>query len=294
MRIEILEHHRRPPSAPVFMTRALLPSSGLRPNGEIPSIIARWSGLQIEEGHLTRFRQATGQSDRAGISILYPHVLGFRLQMSVLTHRAFPLPIWKALQIRNRFLQHARIEAGGTFELETRLGPHRLVDKGAEIDLVSCLSSGSQCYWGSTITYFYRGRFDGKLAEASSRTASPDVSSASVVDRFPMPRSGGWAFGRLTGDYNGIHTWSMYARLLGFRAAFLHPQRAAESCLTRLRAPRSEAQTLDLWIKGPVFYGADVVLSAAREEDEIRFGLALAGDHRAAIVGAWRGDVDPD
>jgi hypothetical protein len=104
-----------------------------------------------------------------------------------------------------------------------------------------------------------------------------------------MPEGGGWAFGRLTGDYNGIHTWNWYARRLGFRAAFSHPQRAAGLCLARLREPQADAQTLDLWIKGPVFYGAEVMLRAVDDERGVRFGLALAGDPRPAIAGAWSG-----
>jgi hypothetical protein len=64
-------------------------------------------------------------------------------------------------------------------------------------------------------------------------------------------------------------------------------------CLARLRGPQSDAQTLDLWIKGPVFYGAEVVLSAVNGDGGLQFGLALAGDPRTAIAGAWRGASDP-
>jgi hypothetical protein len=82
--------------------------------------------------------------------------------------------------------------------------------------------------------------------------------------------------------------WPQYARRLGFRAAFLHPQRAAGMCLARLPALKCQPQKLDLWIKGPVFYSQDVNLSAIQTATEIRFGLALAGDPRFAISGTWK------
>src|ERR1039458_2972715 len=288
---ETVQHHKRAPSALVFMARAFRPSAGLARDGCFPHLTQRWAGMRFEPGHLAAFQRATGLTVEDGVSLLYPHVLGFRLQMAVLTHLAFPLPIWTALQIRNRLVRHRPLDLDATFDLETRVGAHRLVAKGVEVDLVSRLSRGSECYWQSEITYFYRGQYEGERSEAT-RAASPDLSAMSIVDQFQMPQGGGWAFGRLTGDYNGIHTWSWYARRLGFRAAFSHPQRVTGLCLARLRGPQTDAQTLDLWIKGPVFYGAEVVLSAVNDDSSLWFGLALAGDPRTAIVGAWRGAVD--
>ncbi len=62
--------------------------------------------------------------------------------------------------------------------------------------------------------------------------------------------------------------------------------------MARLSAPQSEAQALELWIKGPVFYGSEVVLKADSAGAAVSFGLMLAGDHRAAIAGSWRATGD--
>lgn len=283
---EIVEFHRRRPSAIVFMTRAFLPSPGLPQAGALPRIVQRLDGFRIDTGHRTRFERATGLDSRNGVSILYPHVLGFRLQMAALTHRAFPLPIWNALQVRNHLVQHKPVDPEGTFNLETRVAGHRLVDKGIEVDLETHLSDRSQPCWESLVTYFYRGRFPGERRAEPARTA-PVLSAAEVIDRFRMPSGHSWEFGRLTGDYNGIHIFDWYARRLGFPRAFLHPQRAAGMCLARLAQPRLPAQSLDLWIKGPVFYGADVVLSAVADDGGVSFGLRLEGDPRSAIAGTW-------
>ena len=83
------------------MARAALPSRRLAAGGDLPQIVARWIGFRIHPGRLAAFHDATASRQDDGISILYPHVLGFRLQMVLLTHPAFPLPIWNALQIRN-------------------------------------------------------------------------------------------------------------------------------------------------------------------------------------------------
>lgn len=284
------EHHHRAPSAVAFMARALVPSPGLPKDGSFPQLVQEWEGCRIEPDHHAWFCEATGlRTDR--VSILYPHVLGFRLQMALLTHPSYPLPIWNALQIRNQLVLHREIEIGETLTLETRSGEHRLLEKGVEVDLVSRLARGPDCCWESVVTYFYRGRF--KAADTAGAPApgsnAPDLSQTAAVDRFRMPDGGGWRFSKLTGDYNGIHNWSWYARRLGFRSAFFHPQRVAGICMAKLHQPQTDAQTLRLWIKGPVYYGVNAILNADAPNDGVRFGLSLEGDSRVAIVGHWVG-----
>ena len=282
----ILQRHQKAPSAFAFMARALLPSPGLGENNAFPHIIQRWEGLRIGTDHLAAFRRASGLIEEDSVSVLYPHVLGFRLQMALLTHRAYPLPIWGALQIRNRLIRHRHLHVGERLDLETRIGAQRVVEKGIEIDLASRLLRESECCWESVITYFYKGRFgspgDGRAAE------TPHFSPAPVIGRFRMPQGGGWHLGNLTGDYNGIHWARWYARRLGYHSAFLHPQRVAGMCMSRLRGPESEAQSLELWIKGPVFYGASVNLSAVTNADGVLFGLSLEGDQRHALIVRWQ------
>jgi hypothetical protein len=278
----VIEQHEAPPSALVFMAHAFLRSPRLPRRPEFPALIKRWTGVRIGGEHEASFRQATGRDAQC---VIYPHVLGFRLQMALLTHATFPLPLWKALQIRNRLVCRRALDSSAAYEFETGIAAYRFVEKGVEVDLQTRLLCGDRCDWESVVTYFYRGRFD--PAAAVPQPASADLSAAVEVARFRMPKSGGWAFGGLTGDYNGIHLWAPYARRLGFPSAFMHSQRAAAICLDRLGQPRGEPGALTLWIKGPVFYDAEVILVSARRQDEMEFGLSLAGDPRHALVGAW-------
>lgn len=279
----VVVEHQRPPHALSFMARAFLRSPSLPRQPQFPDLIERWASVRIGGAHEAHFREATGCD--AG-SVLYPHVLGFRLQMALLTHPAFPLPLWRALQIRNRLVRHHPLDRGAMYAFETSIGEHRVVEKGIEVDVHTRLSAGDRCDWRSLVTYFYRGRFDAPSGPAAP-PPSPDLAAASRIAAFHTPKSGGWAFGELTGDYNGIHWQPTYARRFGFKSAFMHPQRSVGLCLARLGLPDTEPGALALWLKGPIFYDADVILSAVREPDQIRFGLALAGDARHAIAGSW-------
>jgi hypothetical protein len=116
--------HRRPPSALVFMARAFSRSPRPPKQPQFPQLLQRWSGVRIGGAHEARFREATG---RDGGCVIYPHVLGFRLQMALLTHPDFPLPLWSTLQIRNRLVAHRPPDRNADYSFETSIGERRVV-----------------------------------------------------------------------------------------------------------------------------------------------------------------------
>lgn len=276
----LIESYTHVPSALAFMLRVARPRAG---RGVPPPIVVRWQGARIAPRRLATYRAAIGRPDEGEISVLYPHVLGFPLHMALLTHRAYPLPIWRALQIRNVLRRLRTIDPTARFDVETRVAAHRPVEKGLEVDLETRFASGGECVWESTTTYFYRGRFEGAPMDAE---AAPPVAMDPAAESFALPAHGGFGFARLTGDFNGLHWAKPYARRFGYRTAFLHPQRAAGLCMARLRAPASVAQQLRLWIKGPMFYGAKVRMHRA---GAACFGLSVGDDPRMALVGEWSG-----
>ena len=198
----------------------------------------------------------TGLADSPHWRLLYPLVIGFRLQMALLTHRAFPFPIWGALQIRNHVVLHRPFSRDDVLDMHTEVETKRELEKGTEVDLRSTVRVAGELVWECVNTIYYRGVRRGR-DEASVLAVPPSV-EASVAARWVVPVDGRWRFGRLTGDYNGIHQWSWYARLFGFRGAFQHPQRVLGQCLAHLPRPVTQPPfCLNTWLKGPVYYGAD-------------------------------------
>jgi hypothetical protein len=104
-----------------------------------------------------------------------------------------------------------------------------------------------------------------------------------------MPSGVGWRFAGLTGDYNGIHYCSTYARLFGFRGALHHPQLVLGQCMSHLLSlNRPQAQRLDAWLKGPVYYDSDVRLCGTAEGDDAAFALFAGAEARPSVLGRWR------
>jgi hypothetical protein len=275
------------PSTLAYMARAFYPSPGLRRAGRFPPLRAAWRRHRVEPHRLTQFLQLTGLHAEKDLPLLYPLVFGFPLQMVILTHSAFPLPIWGALQIRNHVVQHRSVSAGSVLELETRVAGQRILDKGAEVDLHTAIRSRDDLVWETLNTFYYRGRF-GAAGAASPLARSPEPGDAVVAQWF-MPAGRGWRFAGLTGDYNGIHWVRWYARLFGFRRDFHHPQLALGQCMGHLDVPDPALpQRLDAWLKGPVYYESSVRLCATAEPHGVTFALVPDGEARPAIIGRWR------
>jgi hypothetical protein len=266
------------------MARAMLVPWRPGLSGSLQLLAATWRDHRVGGAPLDAFLALTGLEGHPLWPLLYPHVLGFRLQMILLTDLAFPLPIWGSLQVRNHLALHQPIARGEVLDLSARVAQARVLDKGAEIDLACAAHRGTTLVWESLNSFYYRGRH-GVPQAASPLAAAPPADGTTVAEWIPASSSRG-RFGWLTGDYNGIHLWARYARLLGFRRAFHHPQRMLGQCLVRLpRVEDAPPARLDAWLKGPVYYGAKVTLRASAESAGSRFALLVEGDERPAILG---------
>jgi hypothetical protein len=275
--------YRARPSALAFMMRALRPSPGLRKG--VPAISARWRH-RVDAAELKRFHALSGLPEGDALPLLYPHTIGFPLQMAILTQPAFPVPIWKILQVRNRIVQHAPLARDADLDFAVKVAGHRILEKGAEFDLHTTVNDEKATAWESVNTFYIRGRFGTPTAQAVPE--APKVSPGETAT-WRMPAGGGWHFGGLSGDYNGVHMFGWYARKLGFPRAFFHPPRVLGQCLARLpQAGFDHPVRLDAWIKGPVFYGVPVKLRHEAGADDTRFALHVNEDERPAIVGHLR------
>jgi hypothetical protein len=275
--------YERRPSAVAYMLRGATPAAHRAQSR--PLLVVRWRDHRVDPNELAAFLRVTGLPGSSRLPLLYPHVFGFRLSMAVLTHPAFPVPIWGVVQTRNHLLSHRAIDVDEVLDFETRVSERRVLEKGQELDLHTRVRVGSEFAWESLVTFFARGRF-GAPTGASPLAQSPSDFGTPTAS-WKMSNDAHFQFGHFTGDYNGIHLWDWYARRFGFRGALYHPARVLGQCLARLPTPSGGGpQRLDAWLKGPVLHGAEVGLRHAESGDATTFAL-FAGAERPSIVGRF-------
>lgn len=279
---------RRRPRAWRYMATAFYPSPGLARGRAFPDLTARWSDYRASAQDYADFVRLCGATpNRNYLPLLYPHAIGFRLQMALLTHPVFPVPIWRVLQVRNHLLQHRPIDRDAALNFETCVRAHRVLEKGLEVDLHTSVSAGGTLAWESLNTFYARGRFG--PPDKGSPLAQAPASGTETVARWHMPAGEGWRFSSLTGDYNGIHLWDRYARWLGFKSAFFHPHRVLGQCLARLPASDDTRPIrFDAWLKGPIYHDSHVHLRVAHEAEGTAFALFAGDETRPGILGCLR------
>jgi acyl dehydratase len=266
-----------------FMAQMWRPKRQGAADRPLPAMLAEWRGQRSSPAEQADFLELSGMPAESDLSILYPHTAGFPLLMAMLSHPAFPLPIWRVLQVRNRLTLHEAITPDAVLDFTVRTGERRVLKKGLEMDLHVVAQAAGRTVFEGANTFYSRGRFGAATAEAA---ASP-VLDGPATTRWRMPEHGRLSYSRLSGDFNPLHLNNAYARRQGFARAFAHPQRAIGQCLGHLGALGHAPLRLETWIKGPVFYGAEVALRAEVEPGGGRFALHVDGDERPAIVGRF-------
>jgi hypothetical protein len=276
-----------PPSAAAYMLGAVVRTrrSPRRDGVEFPPLRIRWTGFTTGSRDRLGIQRMTGLADDARLGLVLPHFTGFRALMVLLTHPTFPLPVWRALQVRNS-LRVLRETDGEEPVLEAWVAGQRVLEKGVEVDLCSSLRSRGEPFWESVNTFYYRGTFPG-AGNAPASPGRPPSADGQVAATWKAARGLGLKAARLTGDYNPVHWSGVYARRLGFAGGpFLHPQVAIAQCLAHLSAPsRGSPFRLDTWIRGQVYEGFEVALRMSSGPGGSVFELRCGTEARPALVG---------
>lgn len=272
------------PSVVAYMLRALYPSPGFAHVVEVPALTIRQRDFVFQERACRELSRLCGLEPTRQLPLFFPQVLGFRLVMRAVTDPQFPAPIWNALQVRNHLVQLAPLEVGSQVDLELKTVANRHLEKGVEVDFLMTARHEGAPLWTSQTTFYYRGQSrDGK-----GDPKRPPALRREECRPLSLPRGGQFSYGHLSGDYNGIHLSDFYARLLGFRSAFLHPHRALGALWSLLpKAHQNSPQELEVWFRGPVPYGSSAEMVYDRDDSQVNFGLFVEDD-RPCLVGSLR------
>ena len=271
------------PHAAQYMAGTFYPAWHKGAMAPIPALSASWQAYRARARDIEDFTRLCGLPEvPSRLPPLFVHATSFRLQMALLARRDAPFPIWRVLQVRNQLLDLAPVAADAALDFECRVHAHRSLPKGLEVDLHTRTLVAGTLVAESLNTFYVRG-FVSPAGGNASVPAAPVATE--VVAAWRMPAGGSWRFGALTGDYNPVHMWSPYARMMGFRSAFFHPLRVVGQGLAHSGLDdRVRPRRLDVWFKGPVYHDAAVQLCRRVTDQGTTLALLPADDPRPAVV----------
>jgi hypothetical protein len=278
------------------------------PSVEYPIIHSLRPDFVINKDYLKAFYEICDinhQSDY--LHVLYPFTLVYPYIMRVLCSKEMPVSMFKVLNTRNSITMYRRIRSDERLDIDCHNCAPKIVPKGLEIDVKSIISSGGEQVWKNITTYFYPGNF-GPVDASYSVPKLDAIDDAPVIKEWYFPAKDRFRFARISGDSNGIHYGSFYARMMGFKRDFAQPIRVITKCVSSLPPntsgmkgwleevvnncfePLPVAETtgpmrLDFYLKGPVYYESTLTLKNIQTKQGNRFDLYCSGNDKPVICG---------
>jgi hypothetical protein len=283
---EITRIFSETPSALYTLWKAFRSRKNLySPGEEYPVIHASRPGFMINETHMKDFHEICDISRFDFLHILYPFTLVYPYILRVLCAKEMPVSMFKVLNTRNSIIMHRRIRPDERLDIDCFNSAPRIVPKGLEIDMKSVISSDGENIWENIAAYFCPGNFGPPDASYSTPRLDP-ITDAPVIKEWYLPAKDRFRFARVSGDSNGIHYGSFYARMMGFKRDFAQPIRVVAKCVSSLPNVEWAGQArLDFYLKGPVYYESALILKNIRTENGNRFDLYCSGNDKPVISG---------
>ncbi|WP_308405260.1 MaoC/PaaZ C-terminal domain-containing protein [Streptomyces sp. B93] len=222
-----------PPALTPLLARGALLSPFKRPGSAagFPRTRLVLPEVRVDLARLAAYERICGfpaPGDNA-LPLTYPHVLGFPLAISLMSGRAFPLPLLGLVHTSIAISRYATLPATGAYELAVHvdgLTPHR---RGTEATVMTELRDAGTVVWESSSTYL--ARHHRHAAEAPTAPPAAPHRPLPVRQEWRLGGDIGRRYGAVSGDRNPIHLHPLTARLFGFPRAIAHGMWTVARCL---------------------------------------------------------------
>jgi hypothetical protein len=242
-----------------------LPRPGSRP-ATLPDRELRREDARVDRDHLAAYARVCGFGLRDTLPGTYPHVLGFPLQMHLMSAGDFPLPLLGLVHVANRIHVHRPVRTEEVLAVTVRAAGLRPHERGRQVDLVTEVDVAGERVWASTSTYLHRS---GPAGGGSG--GEPDAPTAGA--RWRLDGGLGRRYAAVSGDRNPIHLHPWTARALGFPRAIAHGMWTAARCLADLQGALPAGYVQEVGFRRPVLLPGTVAFTAS--EGDGRWSLDL-------------------
>ncbi len=282
---EIILHIHRRPNVLLSIALALYGiSTDFKMDDRVPKIRAVWEDVKIDPDRLKDFGEVCGLLPHGEFLYpLYPLTLIYPLVLRVLGHKKAPLSVFRMLNTRVQVTSHRRIGVHESLRVVSETGTMRIVPKGLELDLTSTVQTDRETVWESLHTFYYRGKFGNGNSSHSDQPELPTIPEPKTLASWYLPDGIGFRFAKISGDANGIHYSSSYAKLHGFKRDFAQPLLILSRSLNCFSDFDPSGFRLSALFKGPVYYGSNVSLKGVLGEEGIRFDIYCEDNPRPSL-----------
>jgi acyl dehydratase len=174
-------HLQAPPAKVPQYLRAALPRWGPRPDA-VPEVVLRLPGLRPQPEAVARYAAVVGQPAGDRLPLLYPQLLGFGLQLKIMTDSSFPFPPLGLVHVANEVTVTRPMPLGARLDVAVHPGAVRAHPRGRLVDLVTVVHCDGEPTWTGTSSYLRRERSGGGSAREPESPSAATASPAAVCE----------------------------------------------------------------------------------------------------------------
>ena len=265
--------------------------TGRSTGSSIPDVSAERLAVRIDPDLVLDYARVCDFTVGASLPMTYPHVLGFPLQVALMSRRDFPFPLVGLVHLENSITWTRPITVDDILDIAVRATNLRSHQRGCLVDLVTEASvSGAaegRMVWRGVSTYLARGKGD----EQAVSPPPPDTSAVRAIAGGATWRLDG-AVGRryagVSGDVNPIHLHALTARALGFDRPIAHGMYTYARLMAAVGPLLPAAGSSTVWFRKPVKLPSTVLLKVSAD-GSLAALLPAKGEGEHLIVATRRG-----
>ncbi|HSI79164.1 MAG TPA: MaoC/PaaZ C-terminal domain-containing protein [Solirubrobacterales bacterium] len=240
--------------------------------------------VEVDVDHLARYARVCGYRLGSALPATYPHVLGFPLELELMSDRSFPFAVLGIVHVANRIeqLEPVRVDARPTVTVHAEgLRPHR---RGTRFDLVTEVGLDGGVVWREHSTYLHPG--DGDPDAPREPAPGEGAAGGEVVASWPVPGDIGRRYAAVSGDRNPIHIHALTAKPFGFGGAIAHGMWSKARCLAALEARLPDAYEAAVEFRSPLRIPTRARFRLGQADRGYRFALEpTSGSERPYLQG---------
>ncbi len=253
----------------------------------VPEKILRLTGQQPDVEQVADYARVCGERLSSVLPPLYPHLLGFPLQMALMTDPDSPFPAIGLVHVANEVTVAQPIALGAALDVEVEMAapkPHR---RGRTIDLLArvSLAGADEVVWRSVSTYLRRESTRGR-SETPEEPLLPTPVLPGPGALWTLPGDLGRRYGAVSGDRNPIHLSALSARAFGFPSAIAHGMWTAARSLAQLEGRLPDRYRNEIEFRAPIPLPGKVEFLDRFRTDGADFQVKARGKDRLHLVGS--------
>jgi acyl dehydratase len=240
--------------------------------------------VELDLDRLARYARVCGYGIGAALPPTYPHLLGFPLELELMSARSFPFAVMGVIHVANRIEQLRPIPTDARPDLRVWAEGLRAHRRGRQFDVVTELDLEGETAWREQSTYLRSEGGDGESARSASPGEGEELGGETAAV-WSVPGDIGRRYGDVSGDRNPIHLHSLAARAFGLPGAIAHGMWMKARCVAALGARIPDAFEVTVEFRRPLRIPGKAQLRVARREDGFDFTLEPPKGSRPHLTG---------